>query len=60
MIQMSTYSFYDNIRHIADSWGLIAMVVVFAVLCAWPYRPGGKAKSQAAAEAIFEDDDDGE
>ena len=60
MIQMSDHSFYDNIRHIADSWGLLAMVVVFVALCAWPFLPGGKARSQEAAEAILEDDDDGE
>ena len=60
MIQMSTHSFYDNIRHIADSWGLVAMLVVFLVLSAWPFLPGGKAKSQEAAEAILRDDEDGE
>jgi cytochrome c oxidase cbb3-type subunit 4 len=60
MIQMSTHSFYDNIRHIADSWGLVVMLVVFLVLAAWPFLPGGKQRSQDAAEAIFKDDDDGE
>jgi cytochrome c oxidase cbb3-type subunit 4 len=58
MIQMSDHSFYDNLRHIADSWALLAMVAVFVVLCAWPFLPGGKDRSQEAAEAILKDDDD--
>ena len=60
MIQMSTHSVYDNLRHIADSWVLLAMAVVFVVLCVWPFLPGGKERSQQAADSIFEDDDDGE
>ncbi len=53
---MSTHSFYDNLRHIADSWGLLSMLVVFIVLAAWPFRPGAKDRNREAAEAIFKDD----
>ena len=56
---MSTHSIYDNLRHLADSWGLLVMFAVFAVLSAWPFRPGAKARNQEAAEAIFKDETDG-
>ena len=57
---MSGHSTYETLRHIADSWGLMAMLVVFLVLCAWPFRPGGKKRNDEAAQAIFRDEDDGE
>jgi cytochrome c oxidase cbb3-type subunit 4 len=56
---MSGHSLYDNLRHLADSWGLIVMLAVFVVLCAWPFRPGARARNRAAAEAIFKDENDG-
>lgn len=55
---MSGHSIYENLRHIADSWGLMAMLVVFVGLCLWPFRPGAKSLNQEAAEAIFKDDSD--
>ncbi len=55
---MSGHSFYDNLRHFADSWGLMAMLVVFVVLCLWPFRPGARKLNEEAAEAIFKDDSD--
>ena len=57
---MSTHSFYDNLRHLADTYGLLVMLLVFVALCAWPFRPGAKARNQEAAEAIFKDENDGE
>lgn len=51
---------YETLRHFADSWGLLAMMVVFLVLCAWPFRPGSNARNRAAANLIFKDSDDGE
>ena len=57
---MSGHSTYETLRHIADSWGLLAMAVVFLALCAWPFRPGGKKRNEEAAAAIFRDEDDGE
>ena len=50
---------YDTLRHLADSWGLVAMGGVFLVLCLWPFRPGARAHNDAAAAMIFEDDDNG-
>lgn len=51
---------YDNLRHFADSYGLIVMLVCFVIFCAWPFRPGAKKYNQAAANSIFEGQDDGE
>ncbi len=56
---MNAHSTYETLRHLADSWGLLTMMIVFLALCAWPFRPGGKRRSQDAAEAIFKDDSDG-
>lgn len=53
------HSTYETLRHLADSWGLIAMGVVFLVLCAWPFRPGNRDANETAANMIFEEDDYG-
>jgi cytochrome c oxidase cbb3-type subunit 4 len=50
---------YDTLRHLADSWGLVAMSVVFLALCLWPFRPGARASNEAAANMIFGDEDNG-
>lgn len=57
---MSTHSTYDMLRHFADSWGLLAMVVTFLVLVLWPFRPSARAANEAAKTMIFKDDDDGQ
>ena len=57
---MSDHSTYDFLRHLADSWGLVAMFVVFVVLAAWPFRPGARKRNDEAANVIFKDDQDGE
>lgn len=56
---MSVHSTYDALRHFADSWGLMAMAIIFIVLSAWPFRPGGRGASDDAANMIFKDDDNG-
>ena len=53
-------SFYDTLRHFADSYWLAAMVMIFLVLCVWPFRPGSKSRNSAAAHSIFKDAGDGE
>ena len=57
---MSTHSTYEALRHFADSYGLVAMAIVFMVLVAWPFRPGAKRHNDRAANLIFKDADDGE
>jgi cytochrome c oxidase cbb3-type subunit IV len=57
---VSTHSTYDMLRHFADSWGLMAMVVTFLVLVLWPFRPSARSANEAAKTMIFKDDDDGQ
>jgi cytochrome c oxidase cbb3-type subunit 4 len=58
VLQLSAHSTYDMLRHLADSWGLLAMALIFLALCLWPFRPGSGAISRDAALSIFEDDSD--
>ena len=51
---------YNTLRHFADSYGLAAMMVVFVVLCAWPFLPFSRGRADEAANSIFEGQDDGE
>lgn len=57
---MSTHSTYDALRHLADSWGLLAMFMVFIALAAWPFRPGARDANDTAATMIFKDDEHGQ
>jgi len=57
---VSDHSTYDLLRHLADSYGLAAMMVIFLVLAAWPFRPGARERNHEAANLIFKDDDDGQ
>lgn len=50
---------YDALRHLADSYGLAAMVICFLVCALWPFRPGARDRNTEAANMIFEDDDNG-
>ena len=52
-------TFYEELRHFADSFGLMAMLLFYLLLCLWPFRPGGKRRTNQAAHSIFEDQDDG-
>lgn len=56
---MSPHSTYEALRQFADSWGLLAMVVTFLVLVAWPFRPGARDANETARNMIFKDDDNG-
>ena len=53
-------SLYETLRHFADSYGLIAMFVIFLGLCAWPFRPGARKHNRNAARSIFKDQEDGD
>ncbi|MFZ4690105.1 MAG: cbb3-type cytochrome c oxidase subunit 3 [Polymorphobacter sp.] len=55
---------YDQLRHLADSWGLVMMGVIFLVCIGWTFRPGARQHMDAAANSIFQpetpgDDDHG-
>jgi cytochrome c oxidase cbb3-type subunit IV len=51
---------YDAIRHFADSYGLLAMVVVFVSFALWVFRPGARRHYDAAATMIFAEDKEAE
>lgn len=50
---------YDSMRHLADSWGLVIMVGVFAVLIGWAFLPRNREANRDAANSIFDEADNG-
>ena len=50
---------YENLRQFADSYGLLAMTLIWLGLIGWPFRPGARKRSRDAAHSIFEDRDHG-
>ena len=57
---MNAHSTYETLRQFADSWGLLAMMIAFLALAAWPFRPGARKRNEDAANLIFKDENDGE
>jgi cytochrome c oxidase cbb3-type subunit 4 len=57
---VSAHSTYDALRHFADSWALLAMLGVFVACALWPFRRSQRERNEAAANMIFEDENDGE
>ena len=49
---------YDQLRHFADSYGLVAIMAIFLGLVLWTFRPGAKRLNHAAARSILEDEED--
>lgn len=49
---------YDELRHFADSWGLVFMGLVFLTLIGWTFLPGSKDRHRNAANIIFDEDQD--
>ena len=52
-------SFYEILRHFADSYGLAVIVALYLTLCLWHLRPGASPHVAAAKHSIFKDDQDG-
>ncbi len=50
---------YNDLRHFADSWGLLAMALLFLILVAGPCRKGAQVRNEEAANMIFKDDEHG-
>ena len=50
---------YNELRHFADSWGLLCMALLFLGLIAWPFRRGAHDRNRDAATMIFKDDEHG-
>jgi cytochrome c oxidase cbb3-type subunit 4 len=50
---MDTYSL---LREFADSWALLALMLIFLGVVAWAWRPGSRALHDDAARMIFRND----
>lgn len=50
---------YETLRQFADSWGLVAMTLLFIGLVGWTFRRGARPHHDRAAHMIFEDEDNG-
>lgn len=48
---------YTVLRHFADSWGLLVMVLAFCAVVVWVFRPGAKRTQDEAANQIFRNED---
>jgi cytochrome c oxidase cbb3-type subunit 4 len=48
---------YESLRHFADSWGLLALTLVFVGVIAWVLRPGARRHYQDQANIPFKHDD---
>ncbi|MER2508851.1 cbb3-type cytochrome c oxidase subunit 3 [Amaricoccus sp.] len=51
---MEQYSF---LRHLADSWALLALFLFFIGVVAWVWRPGSKQVHDEIASSIFRNED---
>lgn len=47
---------YNELRHFADSWGLVYLVLVFLGVIAFVFRPGAKKKYERDAEIPLRED----
>jgi cytochrome c oxidase cbb3-type subunit 4 len=48
---------YTALRHFADSWGLLFMVLMFVGFGLWTFRRSAKPLHDDAANMIFKEDD---
>ena len=46
---------YHWLREMADSWGLVAMGVLWAAFIGWAFLPRNRGRNRAAAAMIFQD-----
>lgn len=47
---------YEDLRHAADSWGLLYLVILFTVALAYTFRPGGRKAADDAASIPLKED----
>lgn len=48
-------SLYEQLRHFADSWWLVVMVVMFIGIVIWVFRPGAKKSYDEQAKIPLKD-----
>ncbi len=58
MISGDEHSLYNALRHLADSWGLIGLGVVFLVCVGFALRPAARDHHHRAATSILDADHD--
>ncbi|MBX3565426.1 MAG: cbb3-type cytochrome c oxidase subunit 3 [Sphingomonas sp.] len=51
---------YDALRHFADSYGLVFMILVFLGLIGWTFRKGASRHHERAATMIFDEERPGD
>jgi cytochrome c oxidase cbb3-type subunit 4 len=49
-------STYEIMRHFADSWGLLALTLVFLLVVAFVFRAGSRSQYDHAARIPLDDD----
>ena len=49
-------STYEIMRHFADSWGLLALALIFVVVIVFVFRTGSRSQYEHAARIPLEDD----
>ena len=47
----------EDLRQLADSWGLLATFILFLALIGWPFLPRATAAQRRAATMILEDEE---
>ncbi len=48
---------YEKLRHFADSWGLVFMVLVMIGVLAWTFRPGAGKHHEDASMIPLRDEE---
>ena len=48
---------YNTLRHFADSWGLLFLVLVFVSAVGWALRPSARALHKDASLIPFRNED---
>jgi len=51
-------SFYETLRHFADSFGLVTILILYLLLCGWHFLPRSRDNVESAKNSIFKEDDD--
>jgi cytochrome c oxidase cbb3-type subunit 4 len=47
---------YDTLRYLADSWGLVALFIIFLLVILFVFRPGSKKLYRRLSRLPLDDD----
>ncbi len=48
---------YTFLRQLADSWGMLALLLIFIGIVVWAFRPGTKALYKDISDIPFRNDE---